>query len=128
MAELFDILTHQFKKVSAVALSATSDAAPQTIVSITTPDLPAGNYFIYYSFQVTHSSRKKPLYFRLDGTYGDAEYFANSAGDNDELHLNRLYGYPKSHLGGVIDLSLFMYKPDGTAVVDFCDIGVRRIG
>ena len=128
MAELFDLAFNQFAKVSAVTITATSDASPQTIVTMTTPALEAGDYNIAYSFQVTHSAKNQPLYFKTGGTYEDSDYFANSVSDNDELHTNRLYGFPKEHAGGAITLSLLMYKPVGTAVVDFADVIVSRTG
>ena len=128
MAELFDIAFNQFGKVSAVNLTATSDASPQTVVTMTTPVLEAGDYMIFYSFQVTHGAKNQPLFFKTAGTYADAEYFANSASDSDELHVNRAYGFPKEHAGGVITLSLEMYKPTGSAVIDFADVMVTRVG
>lgn len=128
MPELFDVAFNQFEKVSAVNLAATSDASPQTVVTMTTPLLEAGDYNIVYSFQATHSAKNQPLFFKTGGTYADAAYFANSAGDNDELHVNRLYGFPKEHAGGAITLSLLMYKPTGTAVIDFADVVVSRVG
>ena len=128
MPELFDVAFNQFEKVSAVALTATSDASPQTIVTMTTPTLEAGDYTIIYSFQVTHSGKNQPLFFRTAGTYADTDYFANSASDTDELHVNRLYGYPKEHAGGPITLTLQMYKPVGAATIDFADVMISRIG
>jgi len=126
--QLFDTAFNQFEKATAVAITATSDASPQTVVTMTTPSLPAGDYSIMYSFQVTHSGKNQPLYFKTGGTFADAEYFANSANDTDELHVNRLYGFPKSFAGGVITLSLLMYKPTGGATIDFADVVVSRVG
>ena len=128
MAELFDIAFNQFEKASGVTLTATSSGAPQTVVTMTTPSLPAGDYNIMYSFQVTHGSKNQPLYFKTGGTFSDAAYFSNSAADADENVQNRLYGFPKTFAGGVITLDRLMYKPTGTTIVDFADVMVSRVG
>ena len=127
MPELFTTLSFDTEKVSAVAITATSDAAPQTVVTMTTGVLPVGTYNIGYSFQVTHSAKNQPMYFKLDGTYADANYFSNTAGDSDELNKNRAYFYPKEHAGGSIIISLLMYKPVGGATIDFADVVVHRV-
>ena len=126
--QLFDAAFNQFEKASGVVITATTSGAPQTVVTMTTPSLPAGDYSIGYSFQVTHSAKNQPLYFKTGGTFSDAAFFANSASDTDELHVNRFYGFPKTFAGGVITLSLLMYKPTGGATIDFGDVMVSRIG
>ena len=129
MAEFFDVAFNQFQKVSAVTLTATDLGSAQTIVTMTTPTLEMGDYSLLYSFQVTHDAKNQPLYFGTGGTFADAAFFANSAEDNDELHVNKFYGYPQSFAGGApIVLSLLMYKPIGTAIIDFADVMVSRIG
>jgi len=128
MAELFDIAFYQFEKVSAVNITATSDASPQTVVTMTTPSLPAGDYNIAYSFQATHGTKNQPLFFKTGGTFSDAAYFSNSAADADENVQNRLYGFPKTFAGGVITLELLMYKTTGATVIDFADVIVSRVG
>ena len=128
MAELLDILTFSTAKASGVALTATSDASPQTIVTLTTPDLAAGEYLFGYSFQVTHSGKNQPLFFKTGGDINDAAYFTNSASDTDELHVNRFYAYPYTHSGGVMTITLLAYKPTGTATFDFSDLMFTRTG
>ena len=125
--EFFNVASFNFNKESAVVLTATSDASPQTVVTVTTPSLDLGTYAFGYAFQVTHSAKNQPLYFKLNGTYTDLSYFANSAGDSDELVLNRFYSYPKEAVSGVVTLNLLMYKPTGGATIDFCDVFVRRV-
>lgn len=126
--DLFEAATFNTVKVSAVAVSATSDASPDTIATLVTPSLPAGWYWIGYSFEVTHSAKNQPAYFKLSGTYTDDNYFSNSASDSDETNLNRQYGYPKDFAGGVITMNMLAYKPTGTVVFDFCDLFVHRVG
>jgi len=126
--ELFDVTDNQFQKSSVVLVTATAPGAPQTIVTMTTASLPAGDYTLYYSFQATHSAKNQPFFYKLDGTYPDAEYFSNSASDTDELHVNRLYGYPKPHAGGPITMTFLAYKPTGTVTLDFCDVVLTRVG
>ena len=126
--EFFNVAFNQFEKATAVAITATSDASPQTVVTMTTPSLPAGDYMITYSFQATHSGKNQPMFYKIDGTYADANYFSNAASDNDQLHVNRLYGFPKAHAGGVITMTLLVYKPTGTVVCDFADVICTRIG
>ena len=128
MPELFDVAFNQFEKVSAVNITATSDASPQTVVTMTTPSLPAGDYNIAYSFQATHGTKNQPLFFKTGGTFSDAAYFSNSAADADENVQNRLYGFPKTFAGGVITLELLMYKTTGATVIDFADVIVSRVG
>ena len=125
MPELFDILTLDTAKVNAVDITATSDASPQTVISLTTPTLEDGFYMVGYSFQVTHGAKNQPLYFRVGGTLEDAAFFSNTAGDNDELHKNRAYFYPKQLSGSVL-LTLEMYKPTGSTTIDFADVFVSR--
>ena len=125
--QLFDVVSFNSEKSSGVAITATTSGAPQTVVTMTTASLAAGTYNIGYAFQVTHSAKNQPLYFKLDGTYADTNFFANAAGDSDELNKNRAYFYPKEHAGGVITLSLVMYKPTGGATIDFADIVASRV-
>jgi len=125
--ELFDIATFHTEKASGVAVTATTSGAPQTVVTMTTPILPAGTYNIAYAWQATFLARDKPLYFKLGGTFADAEFFSNAAGTNTALHVNRLYGYPKVFAGGAMTVSLEMYDPLADAVVDFCDVVVSRV-
>ena len=128
MPELFDVASFNMEKASAVVVTSESDASPDTVVTMTTPSLPAGTYTINYSFQVTFTNKNQPGYFKTSGTYGDAAFFSISASDLDELHKNRLYGYPKVHAGGPITMSLDFYKAAGTALtVDFADVAISRV-
>ena len=128
MAELFDIASFNTEKASAVTITATTSGAPQTVVTMTTPSLPLGVYNIGYSFQVTHSAKSQPVYFKTGGTYADALFFANTANDSDELNMNRSYFFPKEGVSGVVVLELLMYKPAGGATIDFADVVITRVG
>ena len=129
MAELFSIASFDTEKASGITLTSISSGAPDTVVTMTTASLPAGEYVMYYAFQVTFGLKNKPLYFKQSGTYADANFFSISAADSDELNKNRLYGYPKTHPGGPITMTLDMYKIDATAMtVDFADVVVARVG
>ena len=125
--ELFSLLGLNTAKVSGVAVTATSDASPQTIATLNTPSLVAGTYMLAYSFQVTHSAKNQPLFFKTSGDASDAAYFTNSASVNDELHVNRFYAYPVVHAGGVYTLKLDAYKPIGGATFDFVDLMFNRV-
>jgi len=114
-------------KASDIAITATSSGAPQTAVTVT-QTLSAGWYMIGYSFQATHGAKNQPLYFKTGGTYTDAAFFANSANDNDELHVNRFYAFPKEFAGGELTLSVEVYKPVGTATLDFVDVIINKLG
>ena len=102
----------------------------QIIVTLVTPNLPAGEYFIGYSFEVDYNTTKdKPAFFRLTGTFPDAEFFSGSAPESSAKR-NRLYGYPKHWDGGVMTINLTMYK-DATIPqfdCDFADVWVERKG
>ena len=125
--QLFDAASHHTAKASNVIITATTSGAPQTVVTMTTPILPAGTYNIVYAWQATFLARDKPLYFKLGGTFADAAFFANAAGTNTALHVNRLYGYPKVFAGGAITVSLEMYDPQADVVVDFADVVISRV-
>ena len=126
--ELFDEASFNTVKAVDVAITATTSGAPQTVVTMTTPSLPAGKYNIMYSWQATFAAKDRPLYFKTAGTFADDSFFSNAPGVNDALSMNRLYGFPKDHTGGSIILSLEMYDPLAEAVVDFCDVVVSRVG
>ena len=131
MPELFTDEGNAFNtaKVSGVVLTSIDSGAPDTVVTMTTASLPAGTYQMYYSFQITFGLKNKTCYFKQGGTYSDAAFFAITAGDADELHKNRLYGFPKEHAGGPLTLSLEMYKIDTTAMtIDFADVVLVRVG
>ena len=128
MPELFDVLSLTTNKVSAVTVTSVADPGEE-ILSLVTPNLPAGVYTIYYSFQVTFSQKNLAAHFGITGDKADASMFAISASDNDELHKNRLYGYPFDWAGGVLTAGLNFYK-NGTLttfIVDFADISIRRV-
>ena len=125
--DLFDAVTFRTAKVSGVSITATTEGTPQTVVTVTTESLPAGMYTLMYAWQATFLAKDRPLYFKIGGTYADANFFSNAPSGNNELRINRLYGYPKEHAGGPITLSLEMYDPLAQAVVDFADVVVRRV-
>lgn len=126
--ELFTATAFNTNKVSAVPITATTSGAPQTVVTMTTPELAVGTYMIAYSFQVTHGAQNRPLFFKLSGTYPDAAYFVNESSGNNQLNMNRLYGYPTDLVApGVITLSLDMYEATASATIDFADVWVNRI-
>ncbi len=99
----------------------------QEVVTLTTPDLPAGMYHLMYSFEVDFNGTKNtPAYFRMGGTYGAATEFAVIAAQNVD-HMNRLYGFPKDHPGGAITISLDFKTDVSQFDVDWCDVVVMRV-
>ena len=126
--QLFDVVSFNTEKVSNIAITATASGAPQTVITMVTPVLPAGIYNVAYSWTATFQAKDRPLFFRLAGTFLDAVFYSNGCGQNDALNLNRLYGFPKDHPGGAITIELQMYDPHAEAVVDFCDVVVTRVG
>jgi hypothetical protein len=126
--ELFDVASIHTQKVSAVPIGANLPGAPQTVVSLVTPSLPAGVYNVAYAWQATFLAKDRPLFFKAGGTFADAQFFSEGAGVNNALRINKLYGYPKNHGGGPITFSLEMYDPLKEAVVDFADVVVTRVG
>jgi len=127
--EIFNVLTSNEIKV--VNFTITSTAAPgQEVASLSVPDLEAGEYRIFYAFQITLAAKDRPVHFGLTGDLADAAMFAISAGGNDELHKNRLYGYPFVWAGGPFTVGINFYKDGalGTTIIDFLDIVVGRSG
>ena len=129
MPELFDVASFHTSKVSAVTLTSTS-APGEEVVALVTPSLPAGEYNISYSFQCEFSAKDKAIWFGLTGDKADASMFTVASTGSDELHKNRLYGYPFTWPGGVFTAGLNFYKDATltTAVIDFADIVVNRVG
>ena len=108
-------------------VTATADPGEE-VVSLVTAALPAGKYLLQYSFQLTFGGKNLPAYFKTTGDKADAAAFAISASDNDELHKNRLYGYPFDWVGGVLTIGLNFYIPSGSVVINFSDVSVGRVG
>jgi len=127
MAELFDIASYDTAKAAGIAITATTEGSPQTVVTLTTPNLPAGKYNIGYSWQATFQGKDRPLFFKIGGTLADAAFFSNAPGVNNALVYNRAYFFPKDYVGGVVTLSLEMYDPLAQAVVDFVDVSIARL-
>jgi len=127
--DFFSDAGNAFNANKATGISVTATAAPgDEVVSLVTASLPAGVYTVGYAFQVTFGGKNQPAYFALTGDLADASPFAISASDNDELHKNRLYGYPFDHAGGIITLGLNFYIPTGSLTVDYCDLVISRRG
>ena len=124
----FNVASFDTAKAVNVAITATAQGTPQTVVSVTTGALPAGKYNLLYAWQATFLAKDRPLYFKIGGDYADVEFFSEAPGVVNALYMNRLYGFPKDHAGGAITLSLEMYDPLGEAVVDFADVIVQRVG
>ena len=118
---------YAFQKESAVDIPGTDEGGAITVVTMTTPTLPAGSYELGYAFQVAFDSKDKPVFFKLEGTFPDAAYFANAAGSNNAYHINRTYFYPKDYAGGIVTMTLKMYKTSGVTTVDFADLFIRRV-
>jgi hypothetical protein len=127
--EIFDVPSHWYEKVTAHPVLETNDPGEE-VCSIVTPDLEPGTYNIAYSFQCTFSGKNLAAHFGLTGDKADSEMFSISAGDNDELHKNRLYGYPFEWPGGVLTAGLNFKKDAGLAsfVVDYADLIISRVG
>ena len=128
MPELFEVAKSYTNKGTAQVVTATT-APGDEVVSLVIPSLPAGEYTVGYAFQVTFGNKNQPAYFALTGALADAAPFAISASDNDELHRNRLYGYPFTQAAtGAMTLGLNFYIPTGSVTVDYSDIIVTRRG
>ena len=128
--DFFSDAGNAFNANKATGISVTATAAPgDEVVSLVTASLPAGVYTVGYAFQVTFGGKNQPAYFALTGDLADASPFAISASDNDELHKNRLYGYPFTQAAtGAMTLGLNFYIPTGAVTVDYSDIIVTRRG
>ena len=129
MPELFDVIEAHSNKATAVAVSATADPGDE-VVSLTTPVLPAGEYTLFYAFQVTFAERNQPLFYKLTGDKADADWFSEEASANNALHRNFTYGYPFTHAGGALTIGLNFYRDVqlSSATVDFVDLMVKRVG
>jgi len=124
---LWNASIFEYQKESAV--SVTNDATMQQVCQLVTSNLPAGTYYISYSFEVDFNSTKNtPAYFALSGTYADAEEFAVIAsGDAAADNINRSYGFPKYWDGGVMTITLNMRRDSVTNFdCDFVDVMVER--
>lgn len=101
----------------------------QEVVTLTTPDLPAGVYMIAYAFEVDFNGKKDtPAFFRLGGTFGSTAEFAITAGASDGDQKNRYYGFPKEWTGGPITVSLD-FKKDAlitTFDINFVDVMIEK--
>jgi len=124
-ANIWDINNFNHEKVSAVLGIGETE---QTIVTLVTPNLPAGEYFIGYSFQVDYNGTKdKPAFFKLTGTFPDTDFFSGTAPANGDKR-NRMYGYPKVWAGGVMTINLVMHRDAALPNFDcdFADVWVER--
>ena len=128
MAELFDILTIDAVKVSAVLNIGT---VYQEVITLTTADLPAGQYVFAYAYELDFNTQKnQPCIHQVTGAFASAE-FSDSIGDNDIGEKNKFYAYPFTHTGGVITAGINMKKSAGfSAQLDltYMDIVVQRVG
>ena len=128
MAELFDILDFHAEKASAITNIGT---AYQTIVTMTTPSLPAGEYMISYSYELNFNGQKnQPAISQLIGDFAGSE-FSDSIGDNDIGDKNRAYAFPKTLTAGVYTLGIQMKKSAQFSAqldVDFVDVMMQRVG
>jgi len=118
---------YYFAKASAVSVDGTDAGSATTVVELITGVLPAGTYHLGYSFQVTYSAKNSEGYFKLDGTFPDADYYAEAATDNSALHRNRSYAYPKVFAGGIVTMQLKMYMPLNTLTADFADVFIMQV-
>lgn len=125
----FDVSKYVKAKAAAIPVTATTEGAPQTLVTFTTGVLAAGVYSVGYSFQVTHAAKSRTFFFRVgEDSFPDARFFTETAGDSDSLNKNRAYNYPVDFPGGIVTLSLECYEPTATVIVDFVDIMLHRVG
>jgi len=127
--QLFDAVSFGTAKASGITVTSEASGSPDTIVTMTTANLPAGTYFVAYSFEVLFGSKNQPAWFKLAGTFPDSDYFSISSADTDELNRNRMYGYPKVWGGGPVTLTLQMYKSAATTLTaNFADVMLHRVG
>ena len=126
--KLFDYATVNTEKSSGI--TDVGDVFEQ-LVTMTTPDLPAGVYMIGFSWEANFNEQKnRPFETQLTGTFAGAIY-SDSVGDNDVGIKTRMYGFPKTWGGGVITLGMQGRKSASFSAqldVDYIDVMVRRIG
>jgi len=106
-----------------------SDSTMTEVITMTTGDLPAGTYFIGYSFEYTLDTKDKLMTYRVGGTYGSLTEFNESvAAASVSLVKNRYYGFPKAHAGGPITLSMdFQVESGVVGELNFMDVFVSRL-
>ena len=103
----------------------------QTILTLTTPSLPAGEYTMGVAINAAFNEQKnRPMIWRVTGAMSVSEC-SDSIGDNDIGEKNRFYAYPKNFAGGVMTLVLEAKKSAAFSAqldINFADLIIRRIG
>ena len=123
--ELFDIPRFWNQKESGITGVGTSF---QEVITMTTPSLSAGTYMLYYSFEVDFNGERSVIAnFRMTGTYGSPTEFDISA-PTVANNLNRFYGFPKVHPGGIITFGMDFKQTGVTQFdIDFIDVIIARM-
>ena len=128
IADIFDVLSVDSASASGILNIGTTY---QEVVTITTPDLPAGKYLFAYAYELGFNGQKnQPCISQVTGHFASQEY-SDSIGDNDVGDLANSYGYPFTHAGGVITTGIQMRKSASFAAqldVSYIDIVINRIG
>ena len=126
MSELFDIVTFDTNKVSAI------NNIPEVytdIISVTTPSRDAGTYVMGFSIQYTFDSTSTSAYlqFRIDG--GPWYEYRREPKDNSDA-IGIFYSFPKDLTAGVHTLEVQMRKETAAGILNvvFGDAWFQRVG
>ena len=101
------------------------------IATLSVPNLPAGDYFISYAFEIDFKGAKnESVHFQanVDGSTGT---LFDIQSDKKANFKNRLYGYPRTRTAGDFTMEFFMMKEAGFTTqvdVNFCDLVIERKG
>ena len=114
-----------YEKISA-PLVLTPDAAMEQVLTLTTPSLDAGLYFVLYSFELLIGTKAKDVLWKMTGDLADANAFSLQA-ESGSAYKNRLYGYPKELSAGVLTIGLEMQCVATACTVTHCDIMAIRM-
>ena len=98
----------------------------EQVVTMTTPVLEAGTYFVAYSFELLIGTKSQDVLWKVTGDLADANAFSLQA-ESGSAYKNRLYGYPKVWAGGALTLGIEMQCVSTACTVNFCDVFANRI-
>ena len=129
MAEVFDVVSYNFAEAPGVPITITEEHPIfETVVTMTTPDLPPGTYEMGANFVMNYSTKDASAFFKITGTYSVGTEFSDAA-PTDSDDTNRYYLKPIIHTGGTVTISLEVGKHTSlsTLLVNYASVIVRRV-
>jgi hypothetical protein len=128
MAELFDILTYDSAKASAVEVTAIQPAY-QNIVTLNVPNREAGQYVMGMSMTYVFDTTARSAYMRWRVDGGDWQDRISEPNDASDISTH-YYEYPETYPAGPHVIELEMAKEDGigTLTVSYADLFFQRVG